>query len=341
MPTPIARISSRRSLAITLTLLLGPAVTACRGNDGPAQPPPSEPVFHTFTSDQSGFDTHSYYLDTGAEVVVFDAQFTPALAQALVDDIRAHTDAPIRYLVITHPNPDKFNGAPVFQALGAKVVASEATAAAIAGVHAYKRNFFVNVAGMFTEDTYPAQAQVDITFAGELALDLDSGTEVRLRVLDNPGVSSTQTVAAIPALDALVVGDLIHHQAHAWLEGGIEGGAPRPDLARWRAALDELAVFGNATVYAGRGALAALDEALPAQKAYLAQAEDITRAYIAEHGPDALLGSDAATHHAAIAARITAAYPDHALPYMTQFSIYGLATAVASQIAAEDQRAAR
>lgn len=336
MSTPTAR---HPSLAITLTLLLGPALAACHGNDGPAQPP-AEPVLHTFTSDQNGFDTHSYYLDTGAEVVVFDAQFTPALAQALVDDIRAHTDAPIRYLVITHPNPDKFNGAPVFQALGAKVVASEATAAAIAGVHAYKRNFFVNVAGMFTEETYPAQAQVDITFADELTLDLD-GTEVRLRVLDNPGVSSTQTVASIPALDALVVGDLIHHQAHAWLEGGIVDGAPRPDLARWRAALDELAVFGNATVYAGRGALTALDEAVPAQKDYLAQVEDITRAYVAEHGADALLGSDAATHQAAIAERIAATYPDHALPYMTQFSIYGLATAVASQVAAGNQPASR
>jgi len=336
MLTPIAR---KPSLAITLTLLLAP-LAACGDNDGPAQPP-AEPVLHTFTSDQNGFDTHSYYLDTGAEVVVFDAQFTPALAQALVDDIRAHTDAPIRYLVITHPNPDKFNGAPVFQALGAKVVASEATAAAIAGVHAYKRNFFVNVAGMFTEETYPAQARVDLTFAGELTLDLDAGTEVRLRVLDNPGVSSTQTVASIPALDAIVVGDLIHHQAHAWLEGGIVEGAPRPDLASWRAALDELAVFGNATVYAGRGALTALDEALPAQQAYLAQVEDITRAYIAEHGADALLGSDAAAHQAAISERIAAAYPDHALPYMTQFSIYGLATALASEIAPERQPASR
>jgi glyoxylase-like metal-dependent hydrolase (beta-lactamase superfamily II) len=337
MSTPIA---CNRPLAITLTLLLAP-LAACGDNNGPAQPPPAEPVLHTFTSDQNGFDTHSYYLDTGAEVVVFDAQFTPALAQALVDDIRAHTDAPIRYLVVTHPNPDKFNGAPVFQALGARVVASEATAAAIAGVHAYKRNFFVNVAGMFTEETYPAQARVDITFDGELTLDLDAGTEVRLRVLDNPGVSSTQTVASIPALDAVVVGDLIHHQAHAWLEGGIVDGAPRPDLASWRAALDELAVFGNATVYAGRGAVAALDEALPAQKAYLTQVEDITRAYVAEYGTDALLGSDAATHQAAISQRIAAAYPDHALPYMTQFSIYGLATAVASEIAAERQRASR
>lgn len=323
-------MTRHRSLAITLTLVPGLALAACTGDDPTPAP---EPVLYTFTSDQNGFDTHSYYLDTGAEVVVFDAQFTPALAQALVDDIRSHTDAPIRYLVVTHPNPDKFNGAAVFRALGASVVASEATAAAIPGVHAYKRNFFVHVAGMFTEDTYPAQAEVDVVFRDQLVLDLDADVEVRLRVLENPGVSSTQTVAAIPALDALVVGDLVHHGAHAWLEGGIVDGAPRPDLARWRAALDELSDLGNPTVYAGRGELVALEEAIPAQQEYLTRVEDITGAYIAEHGADALLGSEAATHHAAISERIAAAYPEHALPYMTQFSIYGLATALASAAA--------
>jgi glyoxylase-like metal-dependent hydrolase (beta-lactamase superfamily II) len=318
-------MTHHRSLAITLTLLPGLALAACTGEDSaPA------PALYTFTSDQNGFDTHSYYLDTGAEVVVFDAQFTPALAERLVEDIRSHTDAPIRYLVVTHPNPDKFNGASVFRALGAKVVASSATAAAIPDVHAYKRSYFIDVAGTFTEETYPAQAEVDITFDAELALDLDAGVEVRLHVLENAGVSSTQTVASIPALDALVVGDLVHHRAHAWLEGGIVDGAPRPDLASWRAALDELSGFGNPTVYAGRGEPAAVAEAVPAQQDYLTRAEDITRDYIAEHGADALLGSEQATHHAAISERIAAAFPAHALPYMTQYSIYGLASALAS-----------
>jgi glyoxylase-like metal-dependent hydrolase (beta-lactamase superfamily II) len=318
-------MTRHRSLAITLTLLPGLALAACTGED-PATP---EPVLYTFTSDQNGFDTQSHYLDTGAEVVVFDAQFTPALAQALVDDIRSHTDSPIRYLVVTHPNPDKFNGAPVLQALGARVVASAATVAAIPGVHAYKRDFFVNVAGMFTEETYPAQAEVDVVFPDQLLLDLDADVEVRLSVLRNSGVSSTQTVVSIPALDALVVGDLVHHRAHAWLEGGIVNGAPRPDLASWRAALDELSDFGNPTVYAGRGELVALEEAIPAQQDYLTRVEDITRDYIAELGAGALLGSEAATHHAAISERIAAAYPEHALPYMIQYSIYGLATALA------------
>ncbi|WP_428264181.1 MBL fold metallo-hydrolase [Haliangium sp.] len=325
------------TFALPLTLVLGCASSA----QPPTTPTPAEPTLHTFTSDQNGFDTHTYYLDTGSEVVVFDAQFTPALAQAMVDDIRAHTDSPIRYLVITHPNPDKFNGASVFRELGAQIVASRATAEAIPGVHAYKKYYFVNVAGMFTEDDYPTPTGVDLVFDDELVLDLDGAEEVRLRVLDHAGVSSTQTVASIPSLDALVVGDLIHHGVHAWLEGGIVDGAPQPDLSAWRAALDELSEFGNPTVYAGRGEPAALDEAAPAQAAYLAKVDDLTRAYVAEVGAPALLGDDASTHHAALAERIKAAFPEYGLGYMADFSVYGLATAVASETAGDSASAAR
>ena len=73
-----------------------------------------------FTSDAAGFDTHSFWLDTGREVVVFDAQFTEELAGKLIAEIRSKTPHPIRFVVVTHPNPDKFNGAAAFQAIGAR-----------------------------------------------------------------------------------------------------------------------------------------------------------------------------------------------------------------------------
>ena len=37
---------------------------------------------------------------------------------------------------------------------------------------------------------------------------------------------------------ALVVGDLIHHGVHAWLEGGIVDGRPRPDLEAWKRTIE-------------------------------------------------------------------------------------------------------
>jgi glyoxylase-like metal-dependent hydrolase (beta-lactamase superfamily II) len=278
-----------------------------------------------FTSDAAGFDTHSYWVDTGREVVVFDAQFTDALAERLAAQIRSRTRSPIRYVVITHPNPDKFNGATVFRRLGATVIASARTAAAIPGVHAYKRRFFVDVARMFTAQSYPAEPVIDRTFTGTLRLPLAQG-EILLRELRNPGVSSTQTVAWIPGARSLVVGDLVHHRAHAWLEGGIVDNAPTPALRAWGLALEELRAYRGATVLGGRGESAPVELAVRAQQSYLRTAVTLIDRYLAELGArtSELSTERAGEHHRALAARFAQAFPDHALPYMIEYGVYGL-----------------
>ncbi len=110
---------------------------------------------------------------------------------------------------------------------------------------------------MFTEETYPQQATVDETFTGTHTLELSDGKTVELSELSQSGVSSTQTVALIPELNALIVGDLVHHKLHAWLEGGIVNGQATPTIEGWIADLQELeTTFGGdpePTVYGGRG----------------------------------------------------------------------------------------
>lgn len=291
-----------------------------------------ESRFGTVTSGPEGFDTHAYWYDTGSAVVVFDAGFTPDIAREIVAAIQAGTDSPITHVVVTHPNPDKFNGAPVFQALGAQVVASRATAEAIPGVWAYKRAYFVDFAGVFTDETWPAEATVDRTFEGRLRLELDGGA-VELVELENAGVSSTQTVAWVEDHNALVVGDLVHHRAHAWLEGGIVDGMPQPDLDGWRAALVELEAFEGATVYGGRGAPAHVGVAVEAQAAYLDSLEGIVEGYVAgldAAGRESLLANEG-HHWDALTERAAAAHPEYALAYMITYGVYGLAMQVASR----------
>lgn len=284
-----------------------------------------------YTSDSSAFDTHSYFHDTGAEVVVFDAQFTEAEAKKVLAAIRARTDHPIRYVVVTHPNPDKFNGAAVFQREGAKVVASEATAAAIPAVHAYKKHFWVNMAKAFTEETYPAQAKVDITFRGTYSLPLEGGAKVELTELKHPGVAATQTVAYVPERQALIVGDLVHHGAHAWLEGSLREGKPAPDVEAWKAALDELAAWPKATVYGGRGEGAPVEQAIASQKRYLDGMVAVVSAYAAELGgrKAELCGDAAGAHYGELAKRAAATFPEYRLPYMVQYGVYGLVNQLA------------
>ena len=330
--TLLRLIQNSRFLGVVL--LFGVACTHAAPSPPLQQPPPSAPVapsLQVFTADEKGFDTHSYWLDTGDEVVVFDAQFTPKLAKQLIEHIRTRTASPIRWLVITHPNPDKFNGANAFREAGARVVASRATANAIADVHAYKRHFFVNIARMFGPQDYPSAPTIDDTFDDTFRLPLRSG-EVELRVLDNGGVSSTQTVAWLPGSKSLIVGDLVHHQAHAWLEGGIVGDMPRPSIRSWLAALDELEAFRGAVVYGGRGKPVGVRQAVAAQREYLVKVQQIASDYVDSLGSrvSELEGKTAAAHYKVVAERIVAAFPGYSLPYMAHFGVYGLVNHLAA-----------
>jgi glyoxylase-like metal-dependent hydrolase (beta-lactamase superfamily II) len=286
-------------------------------------------ALYTYDSGEAGFFTKTYFYDTGSEVVAFDAQFTPELAEAAIASLREQTANPITSLVVTHPNPDKFNGAPAFQKEGADVIASEATTEAIPGVHDYKKAGFVGM-GMFTEESYPPQATVDETFRDTMTLQLGDGKTVELAELSEPGVSSTQTVAFIPELDALIVGDLVHHQLHAWLEGGIVDGQATPTIDGWIRDLRELesefAGDPEPTVYGGRGEPAPLAEAVADQITYLERADQIVTDYVAGLGDkQAELSSDkAGEHYAAIQAELEQAFPDYAFPDMISFSVYGL-----------------
>jgi glyoxylase-like metal-dependent hydrolase (beta-lactamase superfamily II) len=287
-------------------------------------------ALYTYDSGEAGFFTKTYFYDTGSEVVAFDAQFTPQLAEAAIASLREQTASPITYLVITHPNPDKFNGAPAFQAEGATVIASQATADALPGVHDYKKAFFVGN-GMFTDETYPKLATVDETFTGTQMLELGDGKTVDLAELSKPGISSTQTVALIPELNALIVGDLVHHNMHAWLEGGIVNGQATPTLDGWIADLHDLVTLypSNPMVYGGRGEPAPLAVAVADQITYLEKADQIVTDYVASLGDRSseLSGPDAGTHYAAIQAELMKAFPDYAFPDMIGFSVYGLVNA--------------
>jgi glyoxylase-like metal-dependent hydrolase (beta-lactamase superfamily II) len=275
-----------------------------------------------FKSGPEGFDTRTFFYEGASEVIAFDAQFTPDLAQKSIARLREFTDKPITWLVITHPNPDKFNGASVFKRVGAKVISSQSTAAAIPGVHAYKEYFFVEMAKMFKKGEYPQPVPVDQTFEGDTELVLKGGERIQLRELAKPGVSSTQTVAYIPHVKALMVGDLVHHQAHAWLEGGIVDGKPSPTLTGWIADLKELAKTypADANVFGGRGKTVDLKTAVPAQIDYLKKAEALVRKDIQDRGaqvPD----------FKALAAQFEKAFPGFALSYMIEYGAYGLVQA--------------
>lgn len=283
---------------------------------------------HVFTSDASGFHTNTVWYDDGKEVTVVDTQFTPGHAQQVVAEIRKTTASPITRVVVTHPNPDKFNALSVFHALGAESIASKQTAAAMAGVDAYKRYFWTRIAKAFTDETYPKVEPVKRTFSGETKVTLKSGETLTLVELKGPGVSSTQTVVRIDATGDLVVGDLVAYRTHAWLEGGIVDGKPTPQIAGWKADLEQLRTLGKGKVYPGRGAATPVADAVAEELAYLEKADAIVTAYVKKLGPKASELSDSSksgAHFAAIQAAFVQAFPTYAQPDLVGYGVYGLA----------------
>ncbi len=284
-----------------------------------------------FTAGADGFDTHTYYYDDGEEVTVFDTQFVPQLTRAMVDKIRSETDSPIARVIVTHPNPDKFNGLSALHEMGATSVASKATAEAMPGVHRYKKYYFTEIAGMFEPAEYPELESIDETFSGRHTIELASGETITLVELEHGGVSATQTVARIDATGALIVGDLVHHDAHAWLEGGIVDGEPRPDLAAWKAALRELRRLGGDEVYGGRGAIGVpVEQAVEQQIGYLDAVDEEVSAYIEAHpgiAQDLEDAKQAQAHYRALQERLAGRFPDYDLAYLVSAGIYGLVQA--------------
>lgn len=312
---------------LRLTLATSFALASCASSSNESLVKTNSVTMHTFESDASGFNTKNFFYDNGEEVVVFDTQFTPAIAEQSLAFIRSKTSNPITHVVITHPNPDKFNGLSVFQKLGAKVIASEQTAQNMEEVHNYKKYFFVNMAKMFTNETYPALGKVDETFKSSFVIKLKNGETVKLIELGKPGVSTNQTVAIIPSQNSVVVGDLVHHKAHAWLEGGIVKGKATPTMNSWISNLENLASLtsDDTLVYGGRGEAAQAKVSIPEQIRYLKKADLLVAQYVSKIDKKELSTEKSAEHFAKLTKIFEQEFPTYGLSYMIQYGVYGLA----------------
>jgi glyoxylase-like metal-dependent hydrolase (beta-lactamase superfamily II) len=191
-----------------------------------------------FTSVPWGFDTNTYWIEGPTGVVVIDTQFLPSEAERAAHIIEQQTHKRIVLAIVLHPNPDKFNGADVFRAHGARVVTSAQVLAQIPAVAARRRQAFL---ARYTPD-YPDHDPVVEAFGDTDTTLTAGGVDVRLHVLGR-GCSEAHVVAEYNG--HLFGGDLLVSHTHAWLELG--------HVREWLRRVDEMEALHPRRVHPGRG----------------------------------------------------------------------------------------
>ena len=178
--------------------------------------------------------------------MVIDTTATPAMAQDLIARIRAVTDKPIKYVVLSHYHAVRVLGASAYFAEGAtEVIASRGTFELIvergaqdmkSEIERFPRLF----AGV---ETVPGLTWPTMVFERDLTLFLGK-LEVRLKHI-GPGHTRGDTIAWVPSQDVIFSGDLVEYNA-----GVYTGDA---QLEEWPATLEALRALKPHKLVPGRG----------------------------------------------------------------------------------------
>ncbi|HEX8434863.1 MBL fold metallo-hydrolase, partial [Archangium sp.] len=206
-----------RYLTLLASLLLGlmtgcatstPAAPAARQYAGTAHRLKEDSRVGVYTSKPRGFSTHSYWLEGPEGLVVIDTQFLPSAARELIELAERETGKKVVLAVVLHANPDKFNGTPVFQERGIRVVTAQQVREQIPAVFALRTRWFKE---RYAPDWPEAEPRPEV-FGAETTVLKAGGVEFKAHVM-GPGCSSAQVVVEWEG--HLFPGDVVANGTHA------------------------------------------------------------------------------------------------------------------------------
>jgi len=175
--------------------------------------------------------------------MVIDAQATPLMAQDVIARVRAVTDKPIKYVLLSHYHAVRVLGASAYGA--SEIVAHEATRKLIVerGVEDMASEI-----GRFPRlfrgvDTVPGLTWPTLTFAGSLTLWLGN----RRVEISHPGRGHTagDTIAWVPDAGVLFSGDLVEYKSACYCGDAF--------LREWPQTIARLAALDAVALVPGRG----------------------------------------------------------------------------------------
>jgi glyoxylase-like metal-dependent hydrolase (beta-lactamase superfamily II) len=199
------------------------------------------PDLYAFTAEG---DPNSGIIVGDDGVMVIDAQATPVMAEQVIARVKAVTDKPIKYVLLTHYHAVRVLGASAYS--GAEILASADTRNLI--VERGKADMDSEI-GRFPRlfravESIPGLTWPTITFPDQVSVWLGK-REVRIMHIGR-GHTAGDVVAYVPDANVVFSGDLVEYHSACYC-----GDAHFTD---WPATLDRLAEFSAAALVPGRGA---------------------------------------------------------------------------------------
>ena len=175
---------------------------------------------YVYSSPDYAVDVNTVYAITPDGVIVLDSQLLPLHAEAVVRDIRARTNVPIRYVSNSHHHPDHVFGNTVFQNEGAELVSSYFTARLIDSSGFW---YLMFLAGVWGEHLPQGYAVPRNTFVKSCELWLGKTAVQLFEFTDSTtvaGESVDVTMAWFPKTKVLHVADTVWPGAHTFFADG-------------------------------------------------------------------------------------------------------------------------
>ena len=178
-------------------------------------------------------------------ILVVDTLISSKMARKFLEDIRAVTDKPIKYVVNTHSHLDHSFGNSEFEKQGAVIIAHQNSKKdlQINGEAAMKRAIGYGLTDNDLEGTTIALPK--ITFNEKMEIDL--GGQTVMLIYPGPSHTDGSVMVYIPDKKLLFAGDILFTDYHPNLVGG--------DIDGWIKALDYLMSLDVDTIIPGHGPL--------------------------------------------------------------------------------------
>lgn len=205
---------------------------------------------YSYLDVQNASSANSYGANAGIivgenGVAVVDTLISAKEGERLLQDIKAVTDKPVRYVINTHAHLDHIFGNKVFADLGAVIIAQTDCAAEMrakaAEVLAKAGDWGLTPEQMAgTEPAYPA-----ITFTDRLTVDLGGVTAEIIYLSSSHSAGSSIVRVAID--QAVFAGDILFTKFYPYMGDG--------DIPGWQRNLDALAALDSDRIVPGHGPL--------------------------------------------------------------------------------------